>query len=170
MATTVNVIHVILQLKNKLGSLKLSIMHCVPFNNFSNNTIFLIVKDLFARFMYMYYGACFRFPCCIRLQMQTNRFGKRTWTVSGTESFKHHVYLRFIYLQTLILAHLSTTCSWWAIMVSGWPSCVAVRRPSSVNIWCLHYRDHICDTFFYETWSTCFFAISKASSNIVHIG
>jgi len=40
------------------------------------------------------------------------------------------------------LAHLSTKCSWWAIVVSGCPSCVVVRRvscvvrrPSCVNIW-----------------------------------
>jgi len=31
----------------------------------------------------------------------------------------------------------SPECSWWAIVVSG--------CPSSVNIWCLHSRDHICD-------------------------
>ena len=53
---------------------------------------------------------------------------------------------------SLFLAHLSTNCSWWAIVVSGCPSSVVVRRASSVvrrassvNIWCLHSRDHICD-------------------------
>jgi len=30
------------------------------------------------------------------------------------------------------LAHLSTKCSWWAIVVSGCPSCVVVRLASSV--------------------------------------
>ena len=58
-------------------------------------------------------------------------------------------------IAVLFLAHLSTKCSWWAIVVSGCPSSVVVRRatcvvrrPSSVNIWCLHSRDHICDTIF----------------------
>jgi len=32
----------------------------------------------------------------------------------------------------LFLAHLSTKCSWWAIVVSGCPSSVVVRQPSSV--------------------------------------
>jgi len=32
----------------------------------------------------------------------------------------------------LLLAHLSTKCSWWAIVVSGCPSSVVVRRASSV--------------------------------------
>ena len=57
---------------------------------------------------------------------------------------------------SFLLAHLSTKCSWWAIVVSGCPSSVVVRRrpscvvrrPSSVNIWCLHSKDHICDMIF----------------------
>ena len=32
----------------------------------------------------------------------------------------------------LLLAHLSTKCSWWAIVVSSCPSSVVVRRPSCV--------------------------------------
>jgi len=32
----------------------------------------------------------------------------------------------------------------WSVVVRRPSSCV-VRRPSSVNIWCLHSRDHICD-------------------------
>jgi len=31
------------------------------------------------------------------------------------------------------LAHLSTMCSWWAIVTGLCPSCVVVRRASSVN-------------------------------------
>ena len=62
-------------------------------------------------------------------------------------------WLVYVCRQTAaFLAHLSTKCSWWAIVVSGCPSSVVmcrascvVRRASSVNIWCLHSRDHICD-------------------------
>jgi len=40
-------------------------------------------------------------------------------------------------------------CSWWAIGVCG--------CPSPVNIWCLHSRDHICDTIFMRRGSNvCF--------------
>ena len=67
-------------------------------------------------------------------------------------------------LRQLLLAHLSTKCSWWAIVVSGCPSSVVVRRassvvrrPSSVNIWCLHSRGHICDPILIKLWqNVCF--------------
>jgi len=35
-------------------------------------------------------------------------------------------------------------CGQWLSVVRRRASCV-VRRPSCVNIWCLHSRDHICD-------------------------
>jgi len=33
------------------------------------------------------------------------------------------------------LAHLSTKCSWWAIVVSGCPSSSVVRRPSTFDVY-----------------------------------
>ena len=51
-------------------------------------------------------------------------------------------------LHCTLLAHLSMKCSWWAIVVSGCPSSSVVCHVSSVNIWCLHSRDHICNTIF----------------------
>ena len=43
------------------------------------------------------------------------------------------LYFPFINL----LAHLSTKCSWWAIVVIGCPSSVVVRRPSTFDVYTL---------------------------------
>ena len=73
------------------------------------------------------------------------------------------------------LAHLSTKCSWWAIVVSGCPSSVVVRRPSSVV-----RRASTFDVYTLEaTFATQFLlnfvrmfvlTISRPSSNIGHVG
>jgi len=62
----------------------------------------------------------------------------------------------------LFLADLSTKCSWWAIVVSG--------CPSSINIWCLHSKDHICDTIFMKLVQNVVLTISRPNSNMGHVG
>jgi len=72
------------------------------------------------------------------------------------------------------LAHLSTKCSWWAIVVSGCPSSVVVRRPS-----CVVRRPSTFDVYTLETtfvtwfwWNFWMFVltISRLSSNMGHVG
>ena len=73
------------------------------------------------------------------------------------------------------LAHLSTKCSWWAIVVSGCPSSVVVRRPS-----CVVRRASTFDVYTLETTFVTWFwwnlirmfvlTISRQSSNMSHVG
>jgi len=74
-------------------------------------------------------------------------FGKIKW-INKVKMMSRIYKAHFRWNKASFLAHLSTKCSWWAIVVSGCLSSVVVRRASSVNIWCLHSRDHICDTIF----------------------
>jgi len=74
----------------------------------------------------------------------------------------------------LLLAHLSTKCSWWAVVVSGCPSSVVVCRASSVV-----HRPSKFDVFTLETTFVIRFlwnlvrmfvlTISSKSSNIGHV-
>ena len=73
------------------------------------------------------------------------------------------------------LAHLSTKCSWWAIVVSGCPSSSVVRRASSVV-----RRASTFDVYTLETTFVTWFrwnlirmfvlTISRLSSNMGHVG
>jgi len=73
------------------------------------------------------------------------------------------------------LAHLSTKCSWWAIVVSGCPSSVVVRRAS-----CVVRRVSTFNVYTLETTFVTWFwwnlirmfvsTISRPSSNMGHIG
>jgi len=66
------------------------------------------------------------------------------------------------------LAHLSTKCSWWAIVVSGCPSSVVVRRASTFDVYTLE------TTFVTQFWWNYvrMFAstISRPSSNMGYVG
>ena len=69
------------------------------------------------------------------------------------------------------LAHLSTKCSWWAIVVSGCPSSCVVCRASPVNIWCLHSSKNTFAILFFLNLVRMFvLTISRPSSNIGHVG
>jgi len=83
---------------------------------------------------------------------------------------------------TSLLAHLSTKCSWWAIVVSGCPSSVVVRRPSSVvrRASSVVRRPSTFDVYTLETTFVTWFwwnlirmfvlTISRLSSNMGHAG
>ena len=84
--------------------------------------------------------------CNVSYHLTHNMPRKWNWTVNDT-TFNHDFWIWHYKSQKhySFLAHLSTKCSWWAIVVSGCPSSVVVCHPSSVNISCLHSIDHICD-------------------------
>jgi len=76
---------------------------------------------------------------------------------------------------SVFLAHLSTKCSWWAIVVSGCPSSVVVRRAT-----CVVLRPSTFDVYTLETtfviqsfWNFVrifVLTISRSSSNMGHVG
>jgi len=74
----------------------------------------------------------------------TNRF----YRLLGIFLLFHYCVRQFLIFfsaasASLFLAHLSTKCSWWAIVVSGCPSSVVVCRPSTFDVYTI---DHNCDS------------------------
>ena len=69
---------------------------------------------------------------------------------------------------SLFLAHLSTKCSWWAIVVSGCPSSVVVCSVSTFDVYTLK------TTFVAQSWRNFVrmfvLTISRLSSNMGHVG
>ena len=83
--------------------------------------------------------------------------------------------LLFWNVYRILLAHLSTKCSWWAIVVNGCPLSVVVCRPSS----CVVRRRSTFDVYTLETTFVIRFlwnlvrmfvlTISRPSSNMGHV-
>jgi len=77
--------------------------------------------------------------------------------------------------RSILLAHLSTKCSWWAIVVSSCPSSVVVRRASCVVCRASTFDVYTLEaTFAAQFWSNFVrmfvLTISKPSSNMGHVG
>jgi len=65
------------------------------------------------------------------------------------------------------LAHLSTKCSWKAIVVSGCPSSVAVGRVSTFDVYTLETT--FVTRFWWNLVRKFVFTISRPSSKICHV-
>ena len=65
------------------------------------------------------------------------------------------------------LAHLSTKCSWWAIVVSGCPSSVVVRRVSTFDVYTL--KTTFVIWFLWNFVRMFVLTISRPSSNMDHV-
>jgi len=71
-------------------------------------------------------------------------------------------------INILFLAHLSTKCSWWAIVVSGCPSFVVVRRASTFDVYTLETT--FVTWFWWNLIRMFVLTISRPSSNMGHVG
>jgi len=111
--------------------------------------------------------------------VRLNSLDRCVHCINGTEtvalSMKETDNLLTLAKDSFLLAHLSTKCSWWAIVVSGCPSSVVVCRASSVE-----RRPSTFDVYTLETTFVTWFRwnlirmfvliISRPSSNMGHVG